>query len=121
MKQICEIPETVNVISSLGTPEGLVFIVARNKEDVNAVLGKLRSMNLDTDFPSSVIRTYDEGRLGTYFRAMAGTDERKSAVGETQLGSSRTPRTLPHRPIAPPCNTDARSRYPQRRIAPSPA
>jgi len=76
MKQICEIPETVNVISSLGTPEGLVFIVARNKEDVNAVLGKLRSMNLDIDFASSVIRTYDEGRLGTYFRAMAGTDER---------------------------------------------
>jgi DNA-binding Lrp family transcriptional regulator len=54
MKQICEIPETVNVISSLGS----------------------RSMNLDIDFASSVIRTYDEGRLGTYFRAMAGTDER---------------------------------------------
>ncbi len=76
LKQICEIPETVNVVSSLGTPEGLVFIVARNKEDVNTVLGKLRNMNLDIDFASSVIRTYDEGRLGTYLRAMAGTDER---------------------------------------------
>jgi DNA-binding Lrp family transcriptional regulator len=76
LKQICEIPETVNVISSLGTPEGLVFIVARNKEDVNAVLSKLRSMNLAIDFASSVIRTYDEGRLGTYLRAMAGSDAR---------------------------------------------
>ena len=76
LKQICEIPETVNVISSLGTPEGLVFIVARNKEDINAVISKLRSMNLAIDFASSVIRTYDEGRLGTYLRAMAGSDER---------------------------------------------
>lgn len=76
LKQICEIPETLNVISSLGTPEGLVFIVARNKEDVNAVLSKLRSMNLDIDFASSVIRTYDEGRLGTFLRAMAGSDPR---------------------------------------------
>lgn len=76
LKQICEIPETVNVISSLGSPEGLVFIVARNKEDVNAVLSKLRSMNLAIDFASSVIRTYDEGRLGTFLRSMAGTDQR---------------------------------------------
>jgi DNA-binding Lrp family transcriptional regulator len=76
LKQICDIPETVNVISSLGSPEGLVFIVARNKEDVNGVLSKLRSMNLEIDFASSVIRTYDEGRLGTYLRTMAGTDER---------------------------------------------
>jgi len=76
LKQICDIPETVNVISSLGTPEGLVFIVAKNKEDVNGVLSKLRSMNLEIDFASSVIRTYDEGRLGTYLRTMAGTDER---------------------------------------------
>jgi DNA-binding Lrp family transcriptional regulator len=76
LKQICDIPETVNVISSLGSPEGLVFIVARNKEDVNGVLSKLRSMNLEIDFASSVIRTYDEGRLGTYLRTMAGADER---------------------------------------------
>jgi len=74
LKQICEIPETLNVISSLGTPEGLVFIVARNKEDGNAVLSKLRSMNLDIDFASSVIRTYDEGRLGMFLRSMAGPE-----------------------------------------------
>src|SRR6266516_1823369 len=49
-------------------------IVARNKEDVNAVLSKLRSMNLDIDFASSVIRTYDEGRLGMFLRSMAGPE-----------------------------------------------
>ncbi len=74
LKQICDIPETLNVISSLGEPEGLVFIVAKNKEDVNSVLSKLRSMNLDIDFASSVIKTYDEGRLGTFLRAMAGPE-----------------------------------------------
>src|SRR5207302_8413413 len=74
LKQICEIPETLNLISSPGPPEGLVFIVARNKEDVNAVLSKLRSMNLDIDFASSVIRTYDEGRLGMFLRSMAGPE-----------------------------------------------
>src|SRR3989441_5767373 len=92
MKQICEIPETVNVISSLGTPEGLVFIVARNKEDVNAVLSKLRSMNLDIDFASSVIRTYDEGRLGMFLRSMAGPEQK----GEPDLKKHQgTPLSYP--------------------------
>ncbi len=73
LKQISEIPGTVNIISSLGSPEGLLFIVARNKEDVNVVLSKLRSLNLDIHFASSVIRTYDEGRLGTFLRTIAGS------------------------------------------------
>ncbi len=73
LKQISEIPGTVNIISSLGSPEGLLFIVARNKEDVNVVLSKLRSLNMDIHFASSVIRTYDEGRLGTFLRTIAGS------------------------------------------------
>lgn len=76
LKQVSEIPGTVNIISSLGSPEGLFHIVAKNKEDVNAVLSKLRSMNIDIEFASSVIKTYDEGRLGTFLRAIAGTEER---------------------------------------------
>jgi len=73
LKQISEIPGTVNIISSLSSPEGLLFIVARNKEDVNAALSKLRSLNMDIHFASSVIRTYDEGRLGTFLRTIAGS------------------------------------------------
>ena len=72
LKQISEIPGTVNIISSLGSPEGLLFIVAKNKEDVNGVLSKLRALNLDIEFTSPVIKTYDEGRLGMFLRAMAG-------------------------------------------------
>lgn len=75
-KQISEIPGTVSIISSLGSPEGLLYIVARNKEDVNAVLSKLRSLNLDIEFASSVIKTYDEGRLGTFLRTIAGSEQR---------------------------------------------
>jgi len=71
LKQITEIPGTVSVVSSLGSPEGLVFIVAKNKEDVNIALSKLRSLNMDIEFTSSVIKTYDEGRLGTMLRTMA--------------------------------------------------
>ena len=76
LKQISEIPGTVSIISSLGSPEGLLFIVAKNKEDVNAVLSRLRSLNLDIEFASSIIKTYDEGRLGTFLRTIAGTEQR---------------------------------------------
>jgi DNA-binding Lrp family transcriptional regulator len=71
LKQISDIPGTMSIVSSLGSPEGLVFIVAKNKEDVNIVLSKLRSLNMDIEFTSSVIKTYDEGRLGTFLRTMA--------------------------------------------------
>src|SRR6266700_6047466 len=50
LKQISEIPGTVSIISSLGSPEGLLFIVAKNKENVNLFLSKLRSRNLDIEF-----------------------------------------------------------------------
>ena len=76
LKQISEIPGTVSIISSLGSPEGLLFIVAKNKEDVNVVLSKLRSLNLDIEFASSVIKTYDEGRLGTFLRTIAAAEQR---------------------------------------------
>jgi DNA-binding Lrp family transcriptional regulator len=76
LKQVSEIPGTVNIISSLGSPEGLFHIVAKNKEDVNTVLSKLRSMNIDIEFASSVIKTYDEGRLGTFLRTIASAEER---------------------------------------------
>ncbi len=76
LKQISEIPGTVNIISSLGSPEGLFHIVARNKEDVNGVLSKLRSMNLDIEFASSVIKTYDEGRLGIFLRTIVATEQK---------------------------------------------
>jgi DNA-binding Lrp family transcriptional regulator len=72
LKRISEIPGTVSIISSLGSPEGLFFIVAKNKEDVNGVISKLRSMNLDIEFASSVIKTYSEGRLGSLLRTIAG-------------------------------------------------
>ena len=71
LKRISEIPGTVSMISSLGSPEGLFFIVAKNKEDVNGVISKLRSMNLDIEFASSVIKTYSEGRLGSLLRTIA--------------------------------------------------
>ncbi len=71
LKRISEIPGTVSMISSLGSPEGLFFIVAKNKEDVNGVISKLRSMNLEIEFASSVIKTYSEGRLGSLLRTIA--------------------------------------------------
>ncbi len=71
LKRISEIPGTVSMISSLGSPEGLFFIVAKNKEDVNSVISKLRSMNLEIEFASSVIKTYSEGRLGSLLRTIA--------------------------------------------------
>ena len=76
VKQISEIPGTVNIISSLGSPEGLFHIVAKNKEDVNEVLSKLRSMNLEIEFASSVIKTYDEGRLGSFLRTIANPEQK---------------------------------------------
>lgn len=76
LRKISEIPGTVSIISSLGSPEGLLFIVAKSKEDVNVVLSKLRAMNLDIEFASSVIKTYDEGRLGSFLRTIASSDGR---------------------------------------------
>jgi DNA-binding Lrp family transcriptional regulator len=75
IEKIAAIPQTVKVVSSLGEPEGLVFLVGKNKSEIEKLMSKLRSLNIKIEYTGSIIRTFDEGRLGNFLKILASEHE----------------------------------------------
>jgi len=75
IEKIAAIPQTVKVVSSLGEPESIVFLVGKNKSEIEKLITKLRSLNLKIEYTGSIIRTFDEGRLGNFLKVLANEYE----------------------------------------------
>jgi Lrp/AsnC family leucine-responsive transcriptional regulator len=80
MEKIAAIPQTVKVVSSLGEPEGLVFLVGKNKSEIEKLMTKLRSLNVKIEYTGSIIRTVEEGRMGNFLKILA--NEHEAAVNQ---------------------------------------
>jgi len=76
IEKIEAIPQTVKVVSSLGEPEGLVFLIGKNKTDIEKLMTKLRSLDIKIEYTGSIIRTFEEGRLGNFLKILASEHER---------------------------------------------
>ncbi|HYB84971.1 MAG TPA: Lrp/AsnC family transcriptional regulator [archaeon] len=83
IEKIAAIPQTVKVVSSLGEPEGLVFLVGKNKTEVEKLMSKLRSLDIKIQYTGSIIRTFEEGRLGNFLKILA----RERETEEKQEGT----------------------------------
>lgn len=75
IEKIAAIPQTVKVVSSLGEPESIVFLVGKNKSEIEKLMSKLRSLDLKIEYTGSIIRTFDEGRLGNFLKVLASEYE----------------------------------------------
>ena len=75
IEKIAAIPQTVKVVSSLGEPESIVFLVGKNKSEIEKLMSKLRSLDLRIEYTGSIIRTFEEGRLGNFLKLLASERE----------------------------------------------
>jgi Lrp/AsnC family leucine-responsive transcriptional regulator len=82
LEQIETIPQTVKVVSSLGEPESIVFLVGKNKADVEKIMAKIRNLNVRIEYTGSIIRTSQDGRLGNFLRMMAREIEDTASLGQ---------------------------------------
>jgi DNA-binding Lrp family transcriptional regulator len=71
LQQVAQIPQTVSVVSSLGSPESIVLLVGKNKDEVDKVMSKLRNLNLKIRYASSIIKTYQNGNMRNYLWRLA--------------------------------------------------
>lgn len=78
IEKIAAIPQTVKVVSSLGEPESIVFLVGKNKSEIEKLMTKLRSLDLKIEYTGSIIRTFEEGRLGNFLKVLASEHENGS-------------------------------------------
>lgn len=71
LKQISSLPQSVTVVSSFGSPEGIVHLVGKSKEDIDKVISKLRELNVKIEYAAPVIKTYQNGNIGNFLKMMA--------------------------------------------------
>ena len=71
LKEIASMPQTIQVVSSLGEPESILFLVGKNKADVDKTMWRLRNMNVKIEYTGSIVRTYDEGGLCNFLKLLA--------------------------------------------------
>jgi DNA-binding Lrp family transcriptional regulator len=82
IQKITAIPQTVRVVSSLGEPESLVFLVGKNKSEIDKLMTKLRSLNVRIEYTGSIIRTFEDGRLGNFLKILAREQETTDQSGK---------------------------------------
>ncbi|HXZ98574.1 MAG TPA: winged helix-turn-helix transcriptional regulator [Candidatus Acidoferrum sp.] len=71
LEEIASMPQTIQVVSSLGEPESILFLVGKNKADVDKTMWRLRNMNVKIEYTGSIVRTYEEGGLCNFLKLLA--------------------------------------------------
>ncbi len=71
MKQIIEMPQTMRVISSLGSPESIILLVGKDKSEINEAISKLRNLDVKIEYTASVIKTYGNKNTGDLLKSLA--------------------------------------------------
>lgn len=56
IKEISSMPQTLTILSTLGNPEMLIFLLGRNKTDIETTLSKLKCLNLDIQYSSPIVK-----------------------------------------------------------------
>jgi len=80
LKRIRDIPQVTMVISSLGKPEGILFVVGRNKEEIDNILSKLKDMSVEIEFATPIIKSIQNGLIPKILEApMSERRGRKSS------------------------------------------
>ena len=83
LEKIASMPQTIQVVSSLGDPESIVFLAGKNKADVDRTMWRLRNMNVKIEYSGSIVRTYDEGGLCNFLKLLAKEfDESRSLANQ---------------------------------------
>ena len=71
LEEIASMPQTVQVVSSLGEPESILFLVGKNKTDIDKTMWRLRNMNVKIEYTGSIVRTYEQGGLCSFLKLLA--------------------------------------------------
>jgi DNA-binding Lrp family transcriptional regulator len=85
LEEIASMPQTVQVVSSLGEPESILFLVGKNKADVDKTMWRLRNMNVKIEYTGSIVRTYDEGGLCNFLKLLARESEESKSLSKQPI------------------------------------
>jgi DNA-binding Lrp family transcriptional regulator len=71
LQQIINMPQTMKVISSLGSPESIIFLVGKDKSEINDAISTLRNFDVKIEYTASVIKTYGNKNTRNFLNLLA--------------------------------------------------
>ena len=71
LEQIMAIPQTMKVISSLGSLESIILLVGKDKAEIDEAISKLKIFNVKMEYTAPVIRTYGNKDSGNFMKLLA--------------------------------------------------
>lgn len=86
LRRIRDIPQVTMVISSLGKPEGILFVVGRNKEEIDNILSKLKDMNVEIEFATPIIKSIQNGLIPKILEAPMREKRGKRGIRRASIG-----------------------------------
>jgi DNA-binding Lrp family transcriptional regulator len=72
LKAIADLPHTIRVESLIGSPEAIVFIAGKNKEEIDKIISLIKNMGVTIKHTSSTIKCYQDWFSGNLCRYISG-------------------------------------------------
>jgi len=74
LKEIHSIPQVSRVMSLLGSPGLMIFIVGKDKSEVDAIITKIRNLNVKVENATSIVKVYQDWLPGYFFTELASRE-----------------------------------------------
>jgi len=71
LKEIAGIPQVFRVLSTLGAPGLMIFIVGKNKAEINDIISRIRNLNVNIETASPIVKIYQDWLPGYFFQSLA--------------------------------------------------
>ncbi len=71
LKEIFSIPQICRVMSLLGLPGLMIFIVGKDKAEVDGIITRLRNLNVKVENATSIVKVYQDWLPGYLFNELA--------------------------------------------------
>lgn len=71
LKEISAIPQVFRVLSTLGAPGLMIFIVGKNKAEINEIISRIRNLNVNIETASPIVKIYQDWLPGYFFQSLA--------------------------------------------------
>jgi len=71
LKEIAAIPQVFRVLSTLGDPGLMMFVVGKNKTEINEIISRIRNLNLNIETASPIVKIYQDCLPGYFFQSLA--------------------------------------------------
>ncbi|MEM3736576.1 MAG: Lrp/AsnC family transcriptional regulator [Candidatus Bathyarchaeia archaeon] len=80
IKEIASIPQIFRLFSTLGDPGLMIFILGKNKTEINEIISRIRKLDINIEATSPIVKVYQDWLQGCFLQNLT---ERNGQTGRS--------------------------------------